>query len=98
MSFVIATPEYLMAAASDLANIGSSINAANVIAALPTTEGVAAGADEVSASLAPRFGANAQGYQALGAQAAAFHSQFVKLMIAGVGLYASTEPASAEQN
>jgi PE family len=47
MSFVFATPEYV-AAASDLANIGSTISSANA-AALGRTSGVlAAGADEVS--------------------------------------------------
>lgn len=47
MSFVIAVPEALTMAASDLANIGSTINAANAAAALPTTGVVAAAADEV---------------------------------------------------
>ena len=50
MSFVIAVPEYVTAAASDLANIGSTISAANTAAAAPTSAIVAAGGDEVSRS------------------------------------------------
>jgi PE family len=97
MSFLMSTPEYLVAA-SDLANIGSSVNAANAIAAFPTTQVVAAGADEVSASIATMFGAHAQAYRALSAQATTFHNQFVQLTNGGVASYASTEAASAEQN
>lgn len=66
MSFVIAVPEALTMAASDLANIGSTINAANAAAALPTTGVVAAAADEVSAAVAALFGSYAQSYQAFG--------------------------------
>ena len=73
MSFVIAAPEFLTAAATDLANIGSTIGAANAAAAAPTTSLLAAGADEVSAAVAALFGGHAQSYQALSAQAAAFH-------------------------
>ncbi|NKE24987.1 PE family protein, partial [Mycobacterium tuberculosis] len=50
MSFVIAAPETLVRAASDLANIGSTLGAANAAALGPTTELLAAGADEVSAA------------------------------------------------
>ena len=68
MSFVIAAPEFVAAAASDLANIGSTINAANAAAMVPTSGVLAAGADEVSAAIAGLFGAHAQAYQALSAQ------------------------------
>ncbi|MGA7055186.1 MAG: PE domain-containing protein, partial [Mycobacterium sp.] len=44
MSFVIAAPEFVTAAASDLANIGSTLNAANAAATAPTTGVLAAGA------------------------------------------------------
>ena len=74
MSFVIAAPELVTAAATDLANIGSTLTTANAAAAATTTEVVAAGADEVSAGIAALLGAHAQGYQALSAQAAAFHA------------------------
>ncbi len=69
MSFVIAAPDLLVAAAADVAGIGSSITAANAAAALPTTALVAAAEDEVSAAIAALFSGHAQEYQALGAQA-----------------------------
>jgi PE family len=75
MSFVFAAPEYVAAAATDLANIGSSISAANSAALTPTSSVLAAAADEVSAAVASLFGAHGQAYQALGAQAARFHQQ-----------------------
>ena len=49
MSFVIAAPEFVSAAASDLAGIGSSLSAANAAASVPTTAVLAAAGDEVSA-------------------------------------------------
>ncbi|AIH39019.1 hypothetical protein IQ42_08560 [Mycobacterium tuberculosis] len=72
MSFVIASPEALLAAATDLAAIRSTIRAANAAAAVPTTGALAPAADEVSAGIAALFGAQAQSYQAVSAQAAAF--------------------------
>lgn len=51
MSFVIAAPEVMAAAATDLANIGSSISAASAAAAGPTMGILAAGADEVSVAI-----------------------------------------------
>jgi hypothetical protein len=76
MSFMVALPEVVSAAASDLAGIGSALAAANATAALPTTGIMAAAEDEVSAAIAAVFGSHAQGYQALSAQASAFHDQF----------------------
>jgi hypothetical protein len=95
MSFVIAAPEYVAAAATDLANIGSTISSANAVAAAPTSGVLAAGADEVSFMIAALFGAHAQAYQALSAQAALFHQQFVQLMNGGAAQYAITEAANA---
>ena len=45
MTYVIAAPEFVAAAATDLANIGSTIDAANVAALLPTDR---AGNDEIT--------------------------------------------------
>ncbi|MCV7074802.1 PE family protein, partial [Mycobacterium szulgai] len=98
MSFVIATPEMVSAAAADLASIGSTINAASAAAALPTTSVLAAGADEVSAVIAALFGAHAQAYQRLSAQATAFHTQFVHAMSVGSGAYAAAESFNAQQS
>ncbi|CKP31225.1 PE family protein [Mycobacterium tuberculosis] len=60
MSFVIASPEALLAAATDLAAIRSTIRAANAAAAVPTTGALAPPADEVSAGIAALFGAQAR--------------------------------------
>ncbi|MGO9385346.1 MAG: PE family protein, partial [Mycobacterium sp.] len=94
MSFVIAAPELVTAAAADLANIGSTRTAANAAAATPTTGVLVAAEDEVSAAVAAVFSAHGRGFQALGAQAAAFHDQFVQALTAGAGSYASAEAAN----
>ena len=94
MSFVVAVPEVLGTAATDLANIGSTLNAANAAAAAPTTGILAAAQDEVSAAIAELFSARARAYQALSAQAAAFHDQFVQTVTAGAGSYVSAEAAN----
>ncbi len=80
MSYVIAVPDMLAAAGADVAGIGSSLRAANVTAATPTTAVVVAAADEVSAAIAALFSGHGQAYQALSARAAAFHSQFVQAL------------------
>jgi hypothetical protein len=56
---------------------------------------LAAAGDEVSAAIASVFGAHVQAYQALSAEAAAFHQQFVQLMSTAVGQYAGAEAANA---
>src|SRR6516164_2926129 len=94
MSFVIAAPEFVTAAASDLASLGSTISSANAAAATPTTGVLAAAEDEVSAAIAALFSAHGQGFQALGAQAAAFHDQFVQALTAGAGSYGGAEAAN----
>jgi PE family len=65
MSFVIALPEALVSASSDLAELGSAIRSANVTAAGSTTSVVAAASDEVSAAVAALFGDFGGQYQAL---------------------------------
>jgi hypothetical protein len=95
MSYVNAAPEYVAAAATDLANIGSTISSANTAAMGPTSGVLAAGADEVSATVAALFDAHAQAYQAFSAQAAFFHEQFVQLLNVGAGHYALAEAANA---
>ena len=51
----------------------------------------------MSAVIAALFGSHAQAYQALSAQAAAFHQRFVQLMTKGAASYVSTEAANVEQ-
>lgn len=95
MSFLIASPEALAATATYLTGIGSAINAANAVAAAPTTEILAAGTDEVSTAISALFGAHAQAYQALSAHVAAFHDQFVHTLTAGAGSYMAAEAAAS---
>ena len=94
MSYVIATPEMIASAASDVANIGSTLNAANAAAVAPTVAVLPAAADEVSASIANLFSAHAADYQALARRAAAFHEQFMQNLTAGAGSYVGAEAAN----
>lgn len=97
MSFVVAVPDLVEGAARDLAGIRASLEDVAVAAAGPTTGVVPAAADEVSAAVAAMFGNVGQEFQALTAQAQAFHAEFVKLINAGAGAYLATEVANAEQ-
>jgi len=97
MSSVIAVPELITTAATDLANIGSTLSRAHTAAAASTVTALPAAEDEVSAEIAALFSAHGQGLQALGAQAAAFHDQFVQALNAGAGSYASGEAANVTQ-
>jgi hypothetical protein len=96
VSYVLATPEWLSTAAEDLAGIGSAVNAANAAAASSTTSLLAAGADEVSASIAGLFGAHALEFQAVTAQAAQLQESFALTLAANAYEYLSTEIATAE--
>ena len=80
MSYLVAAPELLASAATDLEGIGTALTAANGAAAAPTTA---------------FFARHAQEYQALGARVSAFHQQFVQAMNAGAGSYAAAEAANA---
>ncbi|MDP7706483.1 MULTISPECIES: PE family protein [unclassified Mycobacterium] len=95
MSFVNAAPDRLVAAARNLAGIGSTLSASNASAAAPTLAVSAAASDQVSAAVAAFFSGHARGYQTLSAQAAKFHDQFVQALNADANSYASTESANA---
>ena len=94
MSFVIAVPEMMASAASNLTSLGSMISEANAAAAASTTGVVAAAGDEVSAAIASLFSSHARDFQALSAQAAAFHAQFVQALAGAGNSYAATEAAN----
>ena len=94
MSYVIAAPEMMTSAATDLATIGSNVSAAHMAAAPPTVALVPAAADQVSASIAHLFSQHAANYQALAGQAAAFHEQFVQHLTANAGSFAGAEAAN----
>ncbi|OBJ68271.1 PE family protein [Mycobacterium sp. 1274756.6] len=93
--FVKTEPAVLMAAAANLEAIGTSMNAGNAAAAAPTTGVIPAAADEVSALTAAQFSAHAQMYQAMAAQAAAIHEQFVNTLRTNAAAYTNAEAANA---
>jgi hypothetical protein len=95
MSYVIAVPELMTSAATDLATIGSNVNAAHMVAAARTTAVIPAAADEVSTGVAQLFSQHAASYQAMAAQAAAFQEEFVQHLTAGAFLYTNIEAAIA---
>ncbi|MCV7088835.1 PE family protein, partial [Mycobacterium interjectum] len=95
MSFVLAVPDVMTDAATRLASLGAAINAAQSAAAVPTTGVLAAAGDEVSTAVAAVFSRCASAYQALGAQAAAFHTQLVQTLNASAGTYLAADAADA---
>lgn len=95
MSQVMVTPELVAESAADLANIGHALEVAHLVAAAPTVAVVPAAADEVSASIAQLFSTQAEEYQALAGQAAAYHEVFVQRLTASAGAYASAEATNA---
>ncbi|OBI46061.1 hypothetical protein A5706_30495 [Mycobacterium sp. E796] len=62
-----------------------------------TTAIAAPGADEVSAAISSLFGRAGHEFQALGAQAAAYHDNFVGALTAGAGQYVSAEAVNVQQ-
>jgi len=93
MSYVLAAPEMMTSAATDLATIGSDLSGAHAAAAARTVGLIPAAADEVSASIAHLFSQYGAGFQALAGQAAVFHDQFVHNLTASAGSYTSIEAA-----
>ena len=94
MPAVIAAPGLIGVAATDVATIGSTVNAAHMAAAAPTVAVIPAAADEVSASVAHLFSSYAQDIQGLAGKAAAFHDQFVQHLSASASAYARSEAAN----
>src|SRR6202167_449386 len=94
-SFVNVIPEAMATASSDLTGIGRVISEANTAAAVPTTQVLAAGDDEVSAAIASLFSSHGQDFQALSAQVSSFHTEFVQTLSGAAGSYASAEAANA---
>ena len=90
-SYLIAAPEALATASTDLSAIGETIREATAVAAPSTTAIAPAAFDEVSAAITQLFGSYGQEFQALSAQSAAFHAQFVQLLSSGGSAYAAAE-------
>ena len=95
MSYVMAAPEMMAAAAADVAAIGSTLRAAHLAAAAPTVAVLPAAADEVSASVAQVFSQAAQGFQGLVGKASAFGEHFAQQLTSGGGAYAAAEAVNA---
>lgn len=95
MSYLVALPETLAAAATDAVSIGSVVATANQGVAGATTAVLAAAEDEISAAIAALFSAHGQGYQVLSEQVAVFQNQFVQTLNSAAASYASAEAANA---
>lgn len=94
MSNVTVVPVAVLAAASDLTNLGSTISEAQAAAATSTTTVVAAAQDEVSTAIAALFGSHGQQFQAISARVGAFYGQFVAALTGGAASYAEAEAAN----
>src|ERR1700722_15768763 len=94
-SFLIAVPEAVAAASSDLTGIGEAIRDATTAAAPSTTSIAPSASDEVSAVISRLFGGYGQEFQSLSAHSASFHSRFVQLLQSGGSAYAAAEAANA---
>lgn len=88
-------PENLVAAARNIATIGSDLKFAHLEAAVPMTNIASAGADEVSAAIAAAFASHGQSFQQVTDQAIAFHDHFVQTLTGSANSYASAEAANA---
>jgi hypothetical protein len=95
MTFVTAAPEMMASSASELARVGSTLGAANAVAVGPTTALMPAGADEVSAAIVSLFSSHGRQFQALSAQAGAYHAKFVQALNSAGSAYAAAEAANA---
>jgi hypothetical protein len=94
MSFVVAVPDLVEVAAQDLAGIRSALDEVAEAIAAPTTGLPPAAADEVSTAIAALFGNFGKEFQAVNAQAAAFHNAFVNTMTGGAAAYVEAEVAN----
>ncbi|MFY2859060.1 PE family protein, partial [Mycobacterium sp. THU-M104] len=95
MTSMLVQPQLIGSAASDAAGIGAAIDQARAAAAAQTTGLVAAAQDEVSEATAALFGSFGQDYQALLAQASAFHEQFVAALSGAGNAYVQAEAGVA---
>jgi hypothetical protein len=91
MSYLLAAPESLAAAATDVNGIAAAVHAANAAAAGQTSGVLAAAEDEVSAAVANLFSAHGNEYQAVVQQVAAFESEFTAALSAAAQTYTQAE-------
>ncbi|HLR99806.1 MAG TPA: PE family protein, partial [Mycolicibacillus parakoreensis] len=97
MSFVTTRPEALVAAAGNLAALGSALAAQNGAAAAPTTTVTPAAADPVSALQAAQFSTYGTLYQQISAQADAIHHAVVATLGSNAASYGGVETANAAE-
>ncbi len=96
MSSLNVIPEMVSAASGNLQNLGSALRSANAAAASQTTAIVAPATDEVSSAISAVLGAYGQEFQAISAQAATFHDEFVNSLSGGAAQYLGAEAANAQ--
>ncbi|OBK24693.1 PE family protein [Mycobacterium asiaticum] len=97
MSYVLAQPPALAAAATELAGIGSALGKAAAIAAAPTSAIATAAADEVSSAIAGLFQSFGQEFQTVNAQFGALYAGIVQRLTAAVEYYANAEAINTAQ-
>jgi len=97
MSLLSVAPDIVSEASGNLQNLGSALREASAAAASQTTSVAAPAADEVSAAITALLGSHAQEFQALNAQATAFHEEFVSGLSGAAAQYASAELTNAQQ-
>ncbi len=95
MSYVVAAPQAVAAAATDLSNVASTIDGANATASLSTVGELAAAADQISLAVGAFFSGHAESYQAICSQMTQFHTQFVQAVHSAGSQYATAEAANA---
>lgn len=89
-------PVDLASAAQEVGSIGTMLEEANAFAAAPTSTILPAGADAVSAAIAPLFNNQSAIYQELAAQGKAFQQRFVQLLDAAGIAYTEAEEAAQQ--
>jgi hypothetical protein len=94
MSFLMAQPEVLEAAAGELHGINTAVRDGSSAAETPTTMLVPAAADLVSIVTAAQFSSHAKRFQLISAQAAAVREQLATTLGISAGSYAATESAN----
>jgi hypothetical protein len=95
MTYMLMHPQLMMTAAADAAELGSALSQAHAAAAGRITDVAAAAADEVSEATATLFSGYARAYQAVTAQAEAFHNAFTQALGSAADSYVNAEAAAS---
>lgn len=95
MSFTTVVPEAVNIAASDITSLHQKIDEAISKAQVWITDIETAAQDEISYAIAGLFGSHGAQFQFLTAQAAAFHSQFAKVLTSGSAAYSMSDSSNS---